>query len=230
MTSLKLVRSLVYWAVRDIRKLTIALFFLGLSATAGAAGPVVIAALGDSLTQGYGLPPEDGFVPQLENWLREQGEDVRILNAGVSGDTTAGGLSRVEWTLSPDVDAIIVALGGNDLLRGLDPATSRANLDGILKVATGRELPVLLVGIAAPGNFGPDYQREFDAIYPDLAAEYDALIYPNFLAALAKDGAPMSPDPAFLQPDNLHPNAQGVQRIVRSIGPEVLKLVARSTR
>lgn len=227
MNSFNFVRSLVYRAARDLRKLTIALFFLGLFASAGIAGPVVIAALGDSLTQGYGLPPEEGFVPQLENWLRAQGEDVRILNAGVSGDTTAGGLSRVEWTLTPEVDAMIVALGGNDVLRGIDPASSRGNIDGVLRFAAGRDLSVLLVGIAAPGNYGADYQRDFDAIYPELAEEYGALLYPNFLSALAKDGAPMSPDPEFFQPDNLHPNAEGVQRIVRSIGPKVQELIAR---
>jgi len=207
--SLKLIRSLVYGAVRDLRKLTIVLFFLSVSASTGVAGPVVIAALGDSLTQGYGLPPEVGFVPQLETWLREQGEDVRILNAGVSGDTTAGGLSRVDWTLTPDVDAMIVALGGNAALRGVDPANSRANIDGILTAAADRDLPVLLVGIAAPGNYGEDYQRDFDAIYPDLADEYVALLHPNFLAALARNGSPMSPDPEFFQSDNLHPNGHG---------------------
>lgn len=227
MNSLKLIRSLVYWAVRDLRKLTIVLFFLGLSAASGSAGPVVIAALGDSLTQGYGLQPEQGFVPQLENWLREQGEDVEILNAGVSGDTTAGGLSRVEWTLTPEVDALLVALGGNDILRGVDPASSRANIDGILKVAAASNLPILLVGIAAPGNYGADYQRDFDAIYTDLAGEYDALLFPNFLAALARNGTVFSPDPKFFQSDNIHPNAKGVQRIVRSMGPKVQELIAR---
>ncbi len=226
----KFIRSLVYWAVGGLRNLTIALFFLGLSALPGLAQPIVIAALGDSLTQGYGLAPEEGFVSQLEKWLRAQGEDVQVLNAGVSGDTTAGGLSRVEWTLTPEVDAMIVALGGNDVLRGIDPATSRENIDGILDIATGRDLPVLLVGIAAPGNYGADYQRDFDAIYPELADQYGALVYPNFLAALARDGAPMSPDPKFFQADNLHPNAEGVQRIVESMGPKVRELIARAAK
>lgn len=226
----KFIRSLVYWAVGGLRNLTIALFFLGLSALPGLAQPIVIAALGDSLTQGYGLAPEEGFVSQLEKWLRAQGEDVQVLNAGVSGDTTAGGLSRVEWTLTPEVDAMIVALGGNDVLRGIDPASSRENIDGILDIATGRDLPVLLVGIAAPGNYGADYQRDFDAIYPELADQYGALVYPNFLAALARDGAPMSPDPKFFQADNLHPNAEGVQRIVESMGPKVRELIARAAK
>lgn len=114
------------------------------------ADEVVIAALGDSLTQGYGLVQEDGFVPQLQAWLAEQGADVTIINAGVSGDTTAGGLSRVDWTLTPDVDALIVALGGNDLLRGIAPEVSRANLQGILSAAAANSVPVLLVGMQAP--------------------------------------------------------------------------------
>ena len=121
--------------------------------TMAAAEPVTIAALGDSLTQGFGLVPEAGFVPQLEAWLKDAGADVALINAGVSGDTTAGGLSRVGWTLTPEVDAMIVALGGNDLLRGIDPAASRANLDGILAAAAEADVPVLLVGIESPQRF-----------------------------------------------------------------------------
>lgn len=185
------------------------------------AGPIVIAALGDSLTQGYGLPVEDGFVPQLENWLHEQGADVSILNAGVSGDTTAGGLSRMAWTLTPEVDALIVALGGNDLLRGIDPATSRANLAGILQIARERDLPVLLIGHAAPGNYGPDYKLAFDAIYPDLADEYGVLIYTNFLAALSDTAYQKTPNLKYMQNDNIHPNATGIAKIITAIGPKV---------
>ena len=129
-----------------------------------AAGTVTIAALGDSLTQGFGLPESQGFVPQMQSWLRAEGADVVLINAGVSGDTTQGGLSRVGWTLTPEVDAIIVALGGNDLLRGLDPAVSRANLDGILREAQAAGVEIMLVGMEAPGNYGPDYKAAFDAI------------------------------------------------------------------
>jgi acyl-CoA thioesterase-1 len=116
---------------------------------------VTVAALGDSLTQGFGLPPEEGFVPQLEGWLRGEGADVSVVNAGVSGDTTAGGLSRIAWTLTDDVNALIVTLGGNDLLRAIPPEASRANLDAILETALARGVSVLLVGMEAPGNFGP---------------------------------------------------------------------------
>lgn len=190
------------------------------------AEPVTIAALGDSLTQGYGLPSEEGFVPQLENWLQGQGADVRVLNAGVSGDTTAGGLSRIAWTLTPDVDAVIVALGGNDLLRGIDPSVSRANLAGILDVTQEAGLPVLLVGLPAPGNYGPDFQTEFDAIFPDLAERYGALMEPNFLNAIGSES--LTEAAQFMQSDGIHPNAAGVAKIVGDLGPTVLDLVTQA--
>ncbi len=193
-----------------------------------AAEPLVIAALGDSLTQGYGLPVEDGFVPQLQTWLDDQGADVQLINAGVSGDTTAGGLSRVAWTLTPEVDGMILALGGNDLLRGIDPAVSRANLDGILQAAKAVEVEVLLVGLNAPGNYGPDYKSSFDAIYPDLAKVYATELLESFFAGLSEDGS--MPDPSqsreFFQADGIHPNAKGVTKIVASVGPKVLDLIA----
>lgn len=213
-----------YGAIRAGRNLAVA---LALSVSPSFAD-VTVAALGDSLTQGYGLPPGDGFVPQLESWLREKGADVTVLNAGVSGDTTQGGLSRVDWTLTPDVDAMIVALGGNDLLRGIDPAVSRSNLEGILEAAAGKGVPVLLVGMAAPGNYGPDYKAEFDAMYPDLAREFGALYYPGFLDALtAQDDRAAALD-TYMQPDGLHPNREGVALIVEAMGPTVLELVAQA--
>jgi len=190
-----------------------------------AAEPVVIAALGDSLTQGYGLPRKDGFVPQLENWLKAQGEDVRILNAGVSGDTTAGGLSRIDWTLTPDVQGLIVILGGNDLLRGIDPATSRANIAAILEVASNRELPVVLVGVPAPGNFGSDYKARFDAIYPELSKKYGTLFFANFFSPLL-EGSAKIPARKYMQADGIHPNAAGVEVIVEVIGPVVQSLIS----
>lgn len=200
-----------------------------LSGSAAQAEEVVIAALGDSLTQGFGLPAAQGFVPQLQGWLVDQGAEVRLINAGVSGDTTAGGLARVGWTLTPEVDAMIVALGGNDLLRGLDPAQARGNIEGILKAAEAADVEVLLIGMQAPGNFGPEYKAQFDALYPELAAEYDVLHLNSFFAGLSSEGA--IPDPAalrgHLQSDGIHPNAEGVVKIVAGIGPSVLKLVAQ---
>ncbi len=194
-----------------------------------AAEPITVAALGDSLTQGYGLPQEQGLVPQLQAWIGANGGEVRVVNAGVSGDTTAGGLSRIGWTLTPEVDALIVALGGNDLLRGLDPAVSRENLTGIMEAAEAADVPVLLVGLSAPGNYGPDYKAAFEAIFPDLARDYDAILLPDLLAPLsqrvAQEGAPLS---EVMQPDGIHPNADGVRLVVEALGPKVLELVARA--
>ena len=185
----------------------------------------VIAALGDSLTQGYGLVPEQGFVPQLEAWLVAQGEDVRLINAGVSGDTTAGGLARVGWTLTEDVDAMIVALGGNDLLRAIPPEASRANLEGILQAADDRGIPVLLIGLEAPGNYGPDYKAEFDAIYPDLAEEYGTLHVQSFLGAIQAEPDQGAALRQFMQADGIHPNAAGVAKIVTALGPDIRALI-----
>ena len=204
-----------------------ALTLVVLPATAQAQ-EVTIAALGDSLTQGFGLVTEDGFVPQLEAWLQANGHAVQVINAGVSGDTTAGGLARVDWTLTPEVDAMIVALGGNDLLRGLPPEVSRANLDGILQAADTAGVEVLLVGLQAPGNYGPEYQAAFDAMYPDLAAEYGTLFADSCFLGFGT----AEEDPAqlgqFMQADGIHPNADGVAAIVSGLGPFVEELITRA--
>jgi acyl-CoA thioesterase I len=210
-----------YGALRAARNLVAAIVI----SASPAAADVTIAALGDSLTQGYGLRPDDGFVPQLQRWLDAQGAEATVLNAGVSGDTTQGGLSRVEWTLTPEVGALIVALGGNDILRGIDPAVSRANVDGILRAAQARQLPVLLVGMTAPGNYGADYKARFDAIYPDLAQQYGALLHPDFLQAITSQPDQAAALKTYMQPDGLHPSAAGVALIVEDIGPAVLDLV-----
>lgn len=197
---------------------------------ASAAEPVTIVALGDSLTAGYGLAPEEGLVPQLEGWLRAAGQDVVVQNAGVSGDTTAGGLSRVDWALGPDADALIVTLGGNDMMRGLPPDTVGANLSAILTKAKERGLPVLLVGMRAPTNFGPAYKSDFDALYPALAAELGALFLPDFFDGFRAAGAELT-DPAsfsvWMQADGIHPNAEGVKLIVQVLGPKVQELLAK---
>ncbi|WP_406675756.1 arylesterase [Roseitranquillus sediminis] len=196
---------------------------------AGAAqAETVIAALGDSLTQGYGLPQEQGLVPQLQEWLDARGAEARVLNAGVSGDTTAGGLSRVEWTLTDEVDAMIVALGGNDILRGIDPAVSRDNIDGILGAAEAAEVEVLLVGVEAPGNYGADYKAAFDRLYVDLSEEYGTLLVESFFAPLEASGDRDTAMQAYMQPDGLHPNAAGVELIVEALGPSVLELIDRT--
>ncbi|WP_425597701.1 arylesterase [Thalassorhabdomicrobium marinisediminis] len=212
--------SLTYGAIRAARNLAVT--------TLIAAGPVqadgvTIAALGDSLTQGYGLPAEDGFVPQLQAWLRDQGAQVEIINAGVSGDTTAGGLSRVGWTLTPEVDAMILALGGNDLLRGIDPEVSRANLDGILQAAEAASVPVLMIGLDAPGNYGPQYEAAFEGMYPALAEAHDAALIPDFFAPLTAESPDAAARRRFMQADGIHPSADGVEVIVEGLGPRILE-------
>ena len=216
---------MAYGALRGASK-AIAFTFLAGAAFAEA---VQVVALGDSLTAGYGLPEGQGFVPQLQAWLDEQGADVTIVNAGVSGDTTAGGLARLDWALSEETDAMIVALGGNDLLRGLDPATSRANLDAILsKVAGERGLPVLLIGLTAPGNYGAAFKSAFDDMYPALAEEYDALLEPDFLGPLVEGSDLATARARYIQPDGIHPNAEGVGVIVAAFGPRVVELAERA--
>lgn len=216
--------SLLDRSFAALRNLTI----VSILAAPAMAEPVTIAALGDSLTQGYGLAPEDGFVPQLQNWLNDQGAEVTLVNAGVSGDTTAGGLSRVDWTLTPDVDGVIVALGGNDVLRGLTPEQAKENLDGILTIVGNRNLPALLVGIDAPSNFGAEYEADFEALYPDLAAKHDALLFPNILEGLTsiEDRAAVLRD--HMQRDGIHPDASGVLLVVEAIGPKVLELIKQT--
>lgn len=212
---------LSYGAARPLGKAVAT--FLCLVSPVMAGEPVTVLALGDSLTQGYGLPEQDGFVPQMRKWLADQGVEAELINAGVSGDTTAGGAARVAWSLTPEVGAMIVALGGNDLLRGIDPAVSRGNLESILQVAQAKGVEVLLVGLKAPGNYGADYKTSFDAIYPDLSEAYDAILAPDFFAGLGGG------DPAALQEwfqaDGIHPNAKGVARIVDGLGPQVRALV-----
>ena len=186
---------------------------------------VTIAMLGDSLTQGYGLPVKDGLVPQLARWLHENGADVILLNAGVSGDTTAGGLARVDWTLTPDIDALVVNLGGNDMLRGIDPAVARQNIDGILQVAVGKGLPILLVGLDAPANFGAEYKNVFDELYPELASVYGTLLHASYLGPLEEGRSRAEVLQTLMQSDAIHPNAKGVAILVESVGPLVLELI-----
>lgn len=188
---------------------------------------MTLVALGDSLTAGYGLPNGQGFVPQLEAWLRAQGADVVVKNAGVSGDTAVGGQARIDWALEPGTDAVLVELGANDMLRGLPPDQTRQALDAIMARIARDGLPTLIAGIPAPTNYGAEYKAQFDAIFPELAAKYGALHYPNFVAAVMEDGTGAAV--ALLQPDRLHPNRDGVARIVADIGPLVLDLLSRAS-
>jgi acyl-CoA thioesterase-1 len=208
----------------------VSLLTLALLALPAGAAPLKLIAFGDSLTQGHGLAPDRGFVAQLQGWLRAHGHDVTVENAGVSGDTTAGGAARIGWTLAGGGDAIIVELGGNDMLRGIDPATTRANLNAILKAVHAKGLPILLIGIPAPPNYGPEYEKQFDAIYPALATEYHAALVPDFFAPLRKGESRNQAMEKYMQPDGIHPNAAGVKRIVNALGPKVAALLGRVAR
>lgn len=190
-----------------------------------AAEPLRLVALGDSLTQGFGLPEEDGLVPQLQAWLDAEGHDVKVINAGVSGDTTAGGRARLDWTLAEPADAMLVALGGNDLLRGIDPAESRANLDAILARLGAEGIPAMLVGLPAPGNFGPEFRDAFAAMYPELAEAHGATLYPDLLAPMSARAARGERFAELMQDDQIHPNARGVAVIVEELGPAVVEFL-----
>ena len=186
-----------------------------------------VVAFGDSLTQGYGLPAESGFVPQLDAWLAGQGSQVRMINAGVSGDTTAGGLARLDWTLVEPVDLVIVNLGSNDMLRGLDPRLVNENLNQILEKLEAQSITTLLVGHLGPLNYGADYKEQYDQAFQELAARYDVEFYPFYFKTLmAPEG--VTPDlQNYFQADGLHPNAEGVAAVVADMGPFVLRALDR---
>jgi acyl-CoA thioesterase I len=182
--------------------------------------PVRIVALGDSLTAGYGLPADAAFPAKLEKALTARGLAVEIANAGVSGDTASGGLARLDWSVPEGTDAVIVELGANDMLRGIDPGVTRQALEQIVRRLTDRRIAVLLAGMRAAPNLGPDYGRDFETIYSDLAARYDLLLYPFFLDGVAAEAK-------LNQGDGLHPTAAGVDAIVAGILPQAEALVAR---
>jgi len=195
----------------------IACQFVTISATAGS----TIVVLGDSLTAGYGLPPGQGFAEKLQDALSARGHDIRVIDAGVSGDTSTGGLARLDWSVPEDADAVIVELGANDALRGLDPSITRKAISDIVKRLKARGQAVLLAGMKAPPNLGDEYAAEFDAIYPELAAAEEVLLYPFFLDGVAAN-------PALNQADGIHPSADGVARIVEKILPSVEALIGQA--
>lgn len=187
---------------------------------AQAGEPVKLVALGDSLTAGYLLPADAAFPRVLERALRAKGHAVGIENAGVSGDTATGGLDRLDWSVPDGTDGVILELGANDMLRGTDPAVTRKALDAMLDRLKQRGIPVLLAGMRASANLGPDYVAKFDAIYPDLAGRYDLVLYPFFLDGVAGRSG-------FILPDGLHPNRQGIEKIVELILPTVETFLGR---
>ncbi|MFO0994086.1 MAG: arylesterase [Hyphomicrobiales bacterium] len=203
-----------------IRRIVLTFFLFVAPLSAFAHAEVTIVALGDSLTAGLGVDPESAFPAKLEAALKARGHDVRVINAGVSGDTASAGRDRLDWVLADDVDAVILELGANDALRGIAPAETRAALSAILEALKQRNLPVLVAGMLAPRNLGPDYSAAYDPIFSDLANQYGALYYPFFL-----DGVATRPD--LNQADGLHPNPAGVDEIVTRITPSVEQLLAR---
>jgi acyl-CoA thioesterase-1 len=185
------------------------------------AEPVRIVALGDSLTAGLGVDPGESFPEQLQAALQERGHEAEVANAGVSGDTASDGLARLEWSVPAEADIVILELGANDALRGIDPAVTKDALDKLLGKLGERGQTVLLAGMHAPRNLGEEYTVEFDAIYPDLAAKHTVAFYPFFLDGVATNAA-------LNQADGMHPNAAGVAKIVEGIIPKVEALVAEA--
>jgi len=178
--------------------------------------PIKLAILGDSLAAGYGLAPAQAFPNRLQAALKDKGSNVTVINHGVSGDTTMGGLERIDWMLADKPDIVMVELGGNDMLRALDPAATERNLDAIVEKLKQAGATVWLVGMMAPRNFGPEYVKQFDGIYKKIADKHGVPLYPFFLDGVAQD-------PALNQPDGIHPNAKGVDVIVKRILPFVTK-------
>ena len=185
--------------------------------------PIRILAFGASITAGYGLDAADSLPVQLETALRAQGVDATVINSGVPGDTSAGGLARLDWALADNPDLVILDLGGNDALRAIDPKSTEANLDAIVSRLKAEKRGVLIAGMLAPPNLGTDYQTAFNAVFPAVAARYDATLYPFLLDGVVAD-------PALNQEDGIHPNAAGVKVIVARMLPYVLQAIQRLDR
>jgi acyl-CoA thioesterase I len=211
--------SRVHLYLAGMRALFFALAWL-MVVTPAMAKPITILALGDSLTAGYGLAGSESFPAKLQAALRKTNPDITVVNGGISGDTAADGAARFDWALNDDIDALIVELGANDALRGLDPAQMEAALDEIMGKAKAKSLPILLMGMKAPPNMGMDYVARFDGIYPRLAEKHGALLYPFFLDGVAAQAS-------LNQQDGIHPTAKGVDMIVSRTLPMVKQLIER---
>nr|WP_246520756.1 arylesterase [Microvirga arabica] len=191
-----------------------------LSAAQAQGQPIRLVALGDSLSAGYGLPQEAAFPVVLERALKAKGHKVEITNAGVSGDTSSGGLDRLDWSVPDGTDGVILELGANDMLRGLDPALTRRNIETIVERLKSRNIPVMLAGMYASRNLGTDYVQKFDSLYPDIAKKHDLVLYPFFLDGVAGERS-------LNLPDGMHPTAKGIEIIVARILPTVERFLAR---
>jgi acyl-CoA thioesterase-1 len=226
-TVIKFTHKLGAW-LRKSAGLVLVAFMIGALGLAGFAyeskaqdsgeTPKTLVLFGDSLMAGYGLDHENGFAPKLEAALKEAGHDVRVVNSSVSGDTTAAGLARLDWALVEKPDAVLLELGANDALRGMEPSQTRENLAAILEKLRGMDVDVLLAGMMAPPNMGKAYGEEFNSIYIDLASRYQVDLYPFFLEGVAAE-------PGLNQDDGMHPNADGVDVIVKRILPDVVHLL-----
>ncbi len=192
-------------------------------AQAQGTAPLKLVALGDSLSAGYNLPQEAAFPAVLEKALRAKGYKVEVANAGVSGDTASAGLDRLDWSVPDGTDGVIVELGANDMLRGLDPAVTRQAIEAIVERLKARNIPVMLAGMYASRNLGPEYIAKFDTIYSDIAKKHDLVLYPFFLDGIAGDRS-------LNLPDGLHPTAKGVETIVERILPSVESFLSRLTQ
>ncbi len=206
-------------AFKSLRIAAVAVLLLWLAAGPGAAEPYRIVGFGDSLMAGYGLAPGEAFPDKLQAALRGKGHDVVIVNAGVSGDTTSGGLARLDWSIPDGTQAVILELGANDMLRGVAPAVTEKNLDRMLARLGERRMRVLLVGMRAAPNLGSDYAEAFNSIYGRLAAKHGVALYPFFLDGVAAERR-------YLLEDGIHPNAAGVDRMVERLLPAVEALLA----
>lgn len=205
-------------AFKWLQRLFSAFSILVLALTAAEAQPLQIVGFGDSLMAGYQLDPGQSFPEKLEVALKAQGHDVVIVNAGVSGDTSSGGLSRLDWSVPDGADLVILELGANDMLRGIAPEVTRKNLTAMIEALKARDIEIILAGMLAAPNLGPDYAAEFDPIYPQLAEKYDLPFYPFFL-----DG--VTAEPEFLLGDGMHPNEAGVERMVENFLPLIDKVL-----
>jgi acyl-CoA thioesterase I len=201
-------------------KISVAILFILTQSLMAKAETITLLALGDSLTAGYGLDPTQAFPVKLETALKAKGHDVVVINAGVSGDTMAQGAARLDWSLTDDVDGVLVELGANDALRGLSVDQTEKALDDILTKLKARNLPILVLGMRAPPNMGPDYVKSFETIYPTLSIKHGAALYPFFLEGVAADAK-------FNQADGIHPNGPGVDEIVKRVLPDVESLLSQ---
>lgn len=212
--------TIINQTTRLFALLIVGAFGLVVSGGARAEAPLKIVAFGDSLTAGYGLQAKDAFPAKLERALQAKGMRVEIENAGVSGDTSSGGLSRLEWSIPEGTDAVILELGANDMLRGVDPSVTKKSLDAILAKLKERNIVVLLCGMRAAPNLGEQFVEAFDKLYEDLAKKYDTVFYPFFLEGVAAQAK-------LALRDGIHPNAAGVDTIVTNILPKAEELIAR---